>query len=64
MPVRQQWVTLLGAIAGMNEGRSYLSMSSDAVLEQLCAWLEADSAPPSGGQQHVRSARICKSTKF
>ena len=52
--VKQQWAHLLRAVASLHEGRDYLSTASEAVLQQLCAWLQADSMQAPSGQDSVR----------
>lgn len=52
--VEQQWAHLLSAVAGMPAGRAYLATAAPAVLQQLCAWLQADGPGTPADPEHVR----------
>ena len=53
LPVKQQRAQLVSSLAGMFEGRRYLSTAIRAVVQQLCEWLQ-----PNGSetQHEVRPA--------
>lgn len=58
--VKQQWAQLLSSIAGMYEGRRYLSLSITALVQWLCRWLTLDEPETD----HMASHLYCLSLKL